>query len=277
MPSLTYGAADLLVFVDDTGVGELSASHPVFGLGGCALLGADYDVLKAMWTTLRRDAFELAEDKIFHASEVLRRLTDDQVAKVTDLLGRSQPRKFAQVVTQKSSISGGSEKALMAVIRGISSEVQRLFCSHSLQNVHWVFEHSDRLCRAMFTTSQICYFPAINVQNSIHRNINNDFSFMRKYAKEPGLELADLIIFIVGCYYRDPDPRKITSFRQIMAMFSDPRVGRCAHMNFLDKEVCFNSASGEIINPPAVKIRVRGPRRDTPNGRRIDATPVRIR
>jgi hypothetical protein len=46
-------ANDLLVFVDDTGHETFAGNQGFYGLGGCAILGADYPPLKGRWGAVR--------------------------------------------------------------------------------------------------------------------------------------------------------------------------------------------------------------------------------
>ena len=45
----------LAVFVDDTGHEDLPNAHPVYGLGGCAVLGRDIEqVIRGPWKEIRK-------------------------------------------------------------------------------------------------------------------------------------------------------------------------------------------------------------------------------
>lgn len=214
--SLSYEASDLLIFVDDTGVEKRSAEHPVFGLGGCALHGHAYDVIKPVWMKLRRDVFQLQDGAKFHATDVLPRLSVEQLALVTAFLARPQPRKFAAVVNRRSAINPGDE--LEVVNEGVMSTVSDL-CGHEpFQRVYWIIEHSDRLSRAIVQAGPPHYYGAGEPKN-IH-------FFMKASAKEPGLEISDLIVFITGRHFRQRLVNKSMYQDQINAAFSDPSVGR---------------------------------------------------
>jgi hypothetical protein len=52
---LTLSETSLVVFVDDTGHEALIKGHTVYGLGGCAVLGAELDgVIRTPWREVRR-------------------------------------------------------------------------------------------------------------------------------------------------------------------------------------------------------------------------------
>jgi hypothetical protein len=44
----------LLVFMDETGHETFAGDHPYYAVGGCGILGAHHDVVKAQWRELRR-------------------------------------------------------------------------------------------------------------------------------------------------------------------------------------------------------------------------------
>ena len=272
--SLNYEAGDLLIFIDDTGVKKPSVSHPVFGLGGCALLGADYDVLKPEWMTLRRNVFQLADDAKFHATDILPGLSVEQLSVVTEFLRGTRPYKIANVVTLQSLIHEEG-RALSTVIQGIEEAVDRLFWDAPAQHARWIFEHSDWLCQEMVTTGSFPNYrwptnPDARQVTSPH----NYLGFMRKKTREVGIEVADLIIFIVGKHYRDQVYRRLTYHDQITAMFSNERVGICENRISLLQSPIWFDAEGEIPPPPAFEIRISGPRRAARDGKTIGSVRI---
>jgi hypothetical protein len=45
----------LLVFMDETGHETFAGDQPYYAVGGCAILGAGYGMVKAQWRQLRSD------------------------------------------------------------------------------------------------------------------------------------------------------------------------------------------------------------------------------
>lgn len=249
--AIHYDAGDLLIFADDTGDEKRSEGQPVFGLGGCALLGAAYDALKPAWADLRREAFQLSDDAQFHTTDLLPSLSAGQLSLVTDFLGSPKFRKYANIVTRQSAIHDEVGE-LDAVIKGVSSAVDLLFLDETVQRAHWIIEHSDRLCRAMITTGQ---------SPNYHR-CSQTVSFMKKQAREPGLEISDLIIFIVGKHYRDELSGKRTYYDQMTAMFSDRLTGVWDHTLSAGPPMWIDTRTGEHgIGSSMAPGRVSGPPR----------------
>jgi hypothetical protein len=146
--SLSYDTNDLLIFIDDTGDEKLSKGQPVFGLGGCACRSADYDTLKITWTKLRREVFGLADEEEFHASALLRNLSAEKLTAVTEFLALPYWYRLSYVVDQNSNIPAYIGN-LSSVIAGIRSLANELFYNETPTSVHWIIEHSDRLCPVM--------------------------------------------------------------------------------------------------------------------------------
>src|SRR5664279_2379950 len=65
-------AADLLVFVDDTGHETFAGNQGFYGLGACVVLGAGYAHLKAKWGEVRSIAAG-GSDAPLHASTIERK------------------------------------------------------------------------------------------------------------------------------------------------------------------------------------------------------------
>lgn len=63
----------LLIFVDDTGHEALVPGHPVYGLGGCAIMAGDLErVIHRPWQEVRRQ-IRGSVDMPLHAAHCMRR------------------------------------------------------------------------------------------------------------------------------------------------------------------------------------------------------------
>ncbi len=260
---MDYEPDDLLIFVDDTGDGK--RSQPVFGLGGCAVLGADYEVLKAEWKQLRRYIFKLSDDEIFHASCVLSSVSAKQLTSVTDFLNKSQPYKFASIVTQRSIIPD----ELFSVVAGVNDLVGEL-CGGLSPCAHWIIEHSDRLCRTLerigLQTGHTLHYHTPEFDPNQGKP-NNYSYYMKKSVKEVGLEMSDLVIFLVGRHYRDQLAGRPSRYLdQISAMFSNRQVGMCYDTVGSWRELFIKD--GKIVADPWAQYEIRhgGPPRNGKGG-----------
>ena len=96
----------LVVFVDDTGHEALVEGHPVYGLGGCAVMADDLDrVLRHPWHEVRRKVTGSADTPL-HASSFGRTATDEQIGVVADFF-RTQPfARLGAIVSVTSKLAG---------------------------------------------------------------------------------------------------------------------------------------------------------------------------
>jgi hypothetical protein len=70
--ALNLPEKSLVVFVDDTGHEALVEGHPVYGLGGCAVMASDLDgMVRHPWLEVRRKVTGSA-DRPLHAASFAR-------------------------------------------------------------------------------------------------------------------------------------------------------------------------------------------------------------
>ena len=82
--------ATLVIFLDETGDEQYTdPKHPVFGIGGCAIISDDYvRRIQRPWTLLKRDILKLGI-KPFHATDFERsRPTMDKISAINNFLTR---------------------------------------------------------------------------------------------------------------------------------------------------------------------------------------------
>ena len=96
----------LMVFIDETGSESLSDKiHPVFGLGGCAVLASDYEKLISIpWDNLKNEYFEGA-DKTLHASE-LNSPTPQQLEALNDFFKNNGFVRVAGIACKNTELDG---------------------------------------------------------------------------------------------------------------------------------------------------------------------------
>jgi hypothetical protein len=94
----------LMFFVDDSGHEEFAdPKHPVYALGGCAVLAAAIDgVLKSPWPEIKARHF-VGADEPLHASE-LHDLTPEQMAAIGGFFNTQAFGRFAVTMTASTAL-----------------------------------------------------------------------------------------------------------------------------------------------------------------------------
>jgi len=215
----------LAVFVDDTGHEALVKGHPVYGLGGCAVMGCDLDrVVRQPWKGIRKRVTGSPETPL-HANKFPRIAKPGDIEAVGEFF-RVQPFwRFGAIITQETKLS--DELSLMRTIKGVLQQrinevVQKILC----KEVKVIFESSDRADKLIQEAFQ---------DFELYRGskyIPSECYFMPKSAAEPALEVADFVMHAVGRQARNnfkrrgsfvPDfcavfhavDRKLTSFMEV--------------------------------------------------------------
>ena len=111
-----YPGTTLLVGIDETGHEEFAdAQHPVFGLGGCAVLIQHYwDVVDRPWRQLKEEHFG-GTDIALHASD-LRRPSVGQLEALGDFFSTQPFFRFATIVA--STLRNETEFPLVQILAG---------------------------------------------------------------------------------------------------------------------------------------------------------------
>jgi hypothetical protein len=180
----------LSVFVDDTGHEALVEGHPVYGLGGCAVLAADLDrVIRRPWHEVRRKVTGSA-DVALHASSFGRTATPDQIAIVAEFF-RMQPfARIGAIIPVQARRSGIAPLAIIAST--LKNRIIDIAKWTPFNELNVIFESSDRADRQIegaFGDFQI-------EENGLP--IPLECYFMPKSAGDPALEVADFVMHAVG-------------------------------------------------------------------------------
>ena len=174
----------LVAFVDDTGHETLVPGHPVYGLGGCVVMGDDLDrVIRAPWREVRR-AVTGSPDTPLHASDFSRWATRENIGAVAgffrqQLFGRigaiiSINTTLPQEIGQVPTIAKTLQKRLVDIARWTAFTELKV-----------IFELSDRADSLIENAFQ----DFILLENG--NPIPVECYFMPKSAGEPALEVAD--------------------------------------------------------------------------------------
>ena len=218
----------LAVFVDDTGHEALVSGHPVYGLGGCAVLGRD--LVRLIWRPWKeiRKRVTGSPDTPLHTSEFPKIANSSDIEAVAEFFRVKPFARFGAIISLNSKLT--DELSLMRTMK----EVIQLRVTDILQwvlcrEVKMIFESSERANRLI----QRAFQDVALSRGSKH--LPSECYFMPKAAAEPALEVADFIVHAVGRQARHnltsrgtfvPDfkavfhsvDRKLTSFMEIVSV-----------------------------------------------------------
>jgi Protein of unknown function (DUF3800) len=182
----------LLVFIDETGHETFAGKQPYYAVGGCAILGEHYTVVKEQWRELRR-AMNGDPDLPLHAAELGR--GGKNLAAVSRFFTSPAFARFAVAATIKTNF--GVEMHATAPVMGmLKQHIARLVSLLPCSTIALIFESSQRgdpLVRQHFGELGL-------VENE--RPLPTEHCFMPKSAGEPGLEIADFVANAAGSQAR---------------------------------------------------------------------------
>lgn len=187
--------SNLLIFLDETGdEGYSDPKHPVFGIGGCALISDEYlRRFRPQWNRLKRDILNLA-DAPFHAVEFERsKPTQAQIESINAFLKRGFFRiaVTTDINTKRPTGFDGHE----TVSTVMCDYIRRLTRCYSVRRCMVFFEHSERANELLERNLPLRDIVAVNL---FGEPVDVCGFTMPKKAMEPGLEIADLIIHTSG-------------------------------------------------------------------------------
>jgi len=217
-PKLVLQERCLAVFVDDTGHEALVMGHPVYGLGGCAVLGRDIErLINQPWGEVRRRVTG-STDAQLHANKF------PSIAKAEDFetvahFFRAHPFwRFGAVFTTETTLV--PEISLMQTMKGVLQKriddiVQGTLC----KQVSIIFESSERANGLIRETFQNFDFYRGT------KLIPSECYFMPKAAREPALEVADFVMHAIGRQARHNLKQRGSFVADFCAVFHavDPR------------------------------------------------------
>jgi hypothetical protein len=193
---LNISTSDLIFFVDETGHEEYrDSNHPVFGLGGCAMMEPFYrTVFVPAWEQMRRDSFS---NSALHASGL--HCTEGQ----RHALARIFKQSFSRFAAISKSTTLNSSSLIPYALVGHSLMRRAAEVAQWYPFTKWIFifESSQRL-----DPYADLLFPMQTVQEKSGDEISNvpvEWYRMTKQDKEPGLELADFVMNTAGRHVRN--------------------------------------------------------------------------
>lgn len=208
----------LACFIDDTGHERLQG-QPLYGLGGCAVLGRDYErVLVEPWRR-RRAATNGSYDAPLRAFGFARRATPANMAAMSRFFAGQPFLRFAAVSTLNTEYP--REQELMAWLMSVLKvRIVEILNRTPASPVALIFESSERADPLLME-----YFGALELEENGTR-VPVEHCLMRKDANSPGLEVADFVMHAVGRTVRHRLAGKLGYPRDFDAVFRrcDPRL-----------------------------------------------------
>jgi hypothetical protein len=181
----------LAVFVDDTGHEALVPGHPVYGIGGCAVLGRD--LVRLIWNPWKeiRKRVGGSPDTPLHASDFSKIASQTDIEAVAEFFRVNPFARFGAIITKDTILA--DDLSLMETMR----EVLEVWINEILQwilcrDVHIIFESSERVDKLIERT-----FQNFNLLRG-PKPIPSECYFMPKSSAEPAREVADFVMHAVG-------------------------------------------------------------------------------
>ena len=181
----------LVAFIDDTGHEALVRGHPVYGLGGCVVMGHDLDrLIRAPWREVRRTVMG-SPDTPLHASSFLQTATPHDIEAVTQFFREQQFARIGAIVSISTTLAEeiGPAPTIAKTLQNRLLEIARWT---SFTELKVIFESSDRANRLIEDAFQD--FGLLENGSPIPI----ECCFMPKSAGDPALEVADFIVNAVG-------------------------------------------------------------------------------
>jgi uncharacterized protein DUF3800 len=188
LPELKITNDRLLVFIDDTGHETFKGAHNYYGLGGCVVLGAHYEWMKAQWREVRK-LISGSPDAPLHAADMPRTPANfDALSKF--FLDPSFAR-IAAVSTKEAHRPTDMHSAMpvMGTLDGHIDELARLIPCNGVTIIVESSQRADPILKQYFGQLQ---------SSAAQPDRPTEHWLMPKSSREPGLEVADFIISAAG-------------------------------------------------------------------------------
>lgn len=181
----------LAVFVDDTGHEELVKGHPVYGLGGCAVMAPDLErIIEAPWKTIRHRVTG-SPDTPLHASKFGQTASQDDIHAVADFFHRQPFFRFGAIISTKTKLADEMD-SVQTIAQVLQQRIIDIARYTPFQELHVIFESSERADPLIKKA-----FQEFNLEEN-SKPIPVECHFMRKSAGNPSLEVADFVMHAVG-------------------------------------------------------------------------------
>lgn len=231
MTTLTASAHTLIVFADDSGDDTFTdPGQPVFGFGGCAVLGMDLERhLRLPWREQVRQALRGNPEAQLHARVDSRRMSTRKEAALANFFNVHPILRFAALANTQTEVRLPSEYTdpLIASIWPMFLE-QMLHCARwtSFTDIAFVLESSDRLEGRIEKATR-----GLRLEEN-GKSLPINWYWLPKSSAEPGLEVADFLAHTASGFIRDGSDPKSKFFARSRAMFrpADHRLAAFLHI-----------------------------------------------
>jgi hypothetical protein len=214
----------LVVFVDDTGHERLVQGHPVYGLGGCAVLAGELDrVIRYPWQTVRRKVTGSANTRL-HAYTFARSARPEDFETVAQFF-RTQPFARIGAIISTKATRDDSLSPLATIAGVLKNRIIDVVKWTVCTEVHVIFEASSRADRLMEEA-----LGDFTLEEG-GQPIPVECFFMPKAVGDPALEVADFVTHAVGRQARHRLQGKEGFVRDFAAVFHDQDRKRVSFMD----------------------------------------------
>jgi hypothetical protein len=181
----------LAAFVDDTGHEALVKGHPVYGLGGCAVMGRDIERnIVRPWKEIRKRVKGSPEIPL-HAHNFSRIAKPEDIKAIEQFFCLQRFWRFGAIITVETNLA--HELSLMQTMKLVLQQrINEIAWTTLCKEVKLIFESSDRADRLVqdaFQDFEVYRGP---------KHIPSECYFMQKSRAEPALEVADFVMHAVG-------------------------------------------------------------------------------
>jgi hypothetical protein len=181
----------LTVFVDDTGHERLVPGQPVYGLGGCAVLGRD--LVRLIWQPWKaiRTRVTGSPDTPLHANKFPGIASPDDMKAVAEFFRAGQFARLGAIFTADSKLVDemGLMKTMCRVLELRVNDILRYTLCREVKVIFESSRRTDKLIKEAFDDFEV---------HRGEKRIPSDCYFMPKSSTEPALEVADFIMHAVG-------------------------------------------------------------------------------
>lgn len=213
MTELSLSARTLAFFLDETGHERFADSgHPVFGMGGCAVLGSGLDaVVISPWRSVRK-AVRGDADLPLHASEFSRTATPVHIQAVSHFFATQPLARLALVMPREASLRADLTPDYVALF-SLMRRIENIAKWQPFSDIALIFEQGSRIDREI--EKLLSYF---SVTADGHAVPVRGY-FLPKKSMHPALEVADFIMHAVGQQVRHRARGRPGFLRNFQAVF----------------------------------------------------------
>ena len=182
----------LAVFLDETGNEDLSDRlHPVFGMGGCAVMASSLDpVVREPWKRVRT-VVAGGPDAPLHASRLSAPVPTEHIELIAAFF-RDQPFfRLGTTCSVRSSLHPSLSPA-QTVLASLKNRILDIVNRTPATSVYVIFETNERLK----AVTELGFSDFDLTENG--RSVPCQCFFMPKSSADPALEVADFIAHAIG-------------------------------------------------------------------------------